>query len=333
VFHKGLFSYNQFMKGIIVFLFLLLSASLLAQDTIRIYQKGFGKNAKLTLLLNGGRQSLNTSEELVFEREGSLTKPYYGQILKSNGRYAGFFIEPGATTVFIKKRGFPTSVEVPGSKSHELYQSINHAKNARAFESAVLQNINDTIALQLLDARFKFERLKIDRLKAIYSSIAPENRSYTPVLNAFLNTYDIEKVSIGSQIYDFIGEDRNGNTFNTQDYRGEYLLLDFANTGCGPCWAGYPDMIEVTSQYDNLQVITYNEDDNIEGWKKLAQERNIRLDWPVLWYGKNKTEIFEIYNVEGWPLMFLVSPEGEVLDAWYGSAKNLLTSALNKHLD
>jgi glutathione peroxidase-family protein len=321
------------MKGIIAYVFLLIGTHVMAQDTIRIYQQGFGKNADLTLLLNGGRQSLDTSKELVFDLEGNVNKPYFGQILKPNGRYAGFFIEPGATTVTIKKRGFPSSVEVPGSKTHALYQSINYAKNAKAFESAVLANINDTLALQLLDTKFKFEKLKHDKLQMIYDSIAPENRSYTPVLNAFLSTYDIEKINIGAQIYDFTGEDRNGNSFNTKDYRGKYLLLDFANTGCGPCWAGYPDMIEVTSQYDNLQVITYNEDDNIEGWKELAEEREIRLEWPVLWYGKNKTEIFEIYNVEGWPLMFLISPEGEVLDAWYGSAKSILVNALQRHLD
>jgi hypothetical protein len=56
------------------------------------------------------------------------------------------------------------------------------------------------------------------------------------------------------------------------------------------------------------------------------------LPWPVLWKGDNKLEIFERYNVEGWPLHFLISPEGKVIDTWYGSGGNRLAKKLGKQI-
>jgi glutathione peroxidase-family protein len=321
------------MKYITIFILSIASISLFAQDTVRIYQEGFGKKAELTLLMNGGMRVLDTSNDLIFEMEGNVTKPIFGSIIKKSGRYTGFYIEPGATKVIVKKKGFPASVEVPGSQSHQVYQEVSHAKDAKSFLAAIKANINDSIALKEFNVKYKFNKINIEELKSVYAQISDVNKRFTPEVNAFINTYDIPKVTKGAEVYDFTGEDRNGNTFNTQDYRGQYVLIDFAATNCGPCWAGYPDMIEATSEYENLQVITYNRDFSVDLWKDFADERGIRIPWPVLWYGKDKTEVFKIYNVEGYPLMYLISPTGEVLDTWYGSRRGLLVNALKKHIE
>jgi glutathione peroxidase-family protein len=137
-------------------------------------------------------------------------------------------------------------------------------------------------------------------------------------------------VKVDSEIYDFTGQDKDGNSFNTKDYRGKYLLLDFAATGCGPCWSGYPELVTETSKYDNLEVLTFNQDDAIETWQSIADQRDIQLDWPVLWTGETKKEVFEIYNIQGWPNFFLISPEGKVLHNWMGSGGEQLQSTLSK---
>lgn len=311
---------------------LFLSVIVFGQEKVIIRQQGFGKNTKLTLNFNDGMFELNTANEIIFEAELKLDKPIYGMIIQKNGKYAGFYIEPGATEVIIKKKGYPKSLEVPGSASHQVYHAVHHAKNRKAFSSAVLAHQDSPIALEQLELGFKFQRMSIEELQTLFDNLKPENQNRLPLLKAFLNTANIEKIIPGNPLYDFTAEDRNGNIFSTEDYRGDYLLIDFASTTCGPCWAGYPDMIELASEYNNLQVITYNEDFMVDQWKDFANRQRLRLPWPVLWYGQNKAEVFEIYNVEGWPLLFLVSPEGEVLDAWYGSTRNLLNKALKKHI-
>lgn len=320
------------MKFCFSILLLFLTISLCGQDKLEVYQEGFKRKTALRIMLNGVLSNLQTRDHLIFSRELTITKPAYGQIIFKSGKYAGFYIEPEATKVVIKKKGFPASLEVPNSESHKIYQALHHAKNGKAFMDAALKFQDNPIAQEQLNTGFKFKKLTIEQLNSLYSQLRPDNKLKVPLLTAFLNTYKKEKITPGSVMYDFIAEDRNSNIYSTKEYRGQYLLIDFASTGCGPCWAGYPDMIAVTSDYDKLQVLTYNEDFDTEGWKSIALKRGIRLEWPVLWYGKDKAEVFELYNVEGWPLLFLIGPDGIVLDAWYGSTKERLNSALKKHL-
>ena len=79
--------------------------------------------------------------------------------------------------------------------------------------------------------------------------------------------------------------------------------------------------------------MTYNQDFSIKGWEKQAERLNINIEWPVLWESENKAEVFSKYGVDGWPYFFLISPEGKVLEAWFGSRKGRLVSALKKHID
>ena len=87
--------------------------------------------------MNGGMRVLDTSNDLIFEMEGIVAKPIFGQIIKKSGQITGFYIEPGATKVIVKKKGFPASVEVPGSQSHQAYQEVSHAKDAKSFLAAI----------------------------------------------------------------------------------------------------------------------------------------------------------------------------------------------------
>lgn len=322
------------MKRSISILLLLISVNVFSQTSkISIKQEGFGDNHQLRLIINGQMLEVNPTGELIYSAEMDLTKPVFGMVINSESRYSAFYVEQGATEVVVKKKGFPSSLEVVGSKSHDIYASIAHAKNDQEFLEKALANIDSPIALEVFNQKFKFTKLNTDELKHVYNSAPEKHKNLLADLSAFINTAGLKKAEVGGQIIDFKGEDQFGETFSTDQYRGKYLLLDFASTGCGPCWAGYPDMQEQTSKYDNLQVITYNQDYEVEGWNKLAEQRGIKLPWPVLWKGENKLEIFELYNVEGWPLHYLISPEGEVIEKWYGSGGDKLEKKLAAHIE
>lgn len=322
------------MKYITSIIILLIGFSLQAQNTtkVTIRQQGFGQKHGLKVVFGNEMIESNDKGEILLEKEIEIDKPLYGMILNKDNRYTGFWIEPGKGEVIIRKKGFPQATEVKGSKSHEVYQSLKFADDNDSFIQAFMSNKTNPIALDVLNTTFKFQEFDQSELQNMYDAVAAKDRESLPYVRAYLNTAGQEKISLNSQILDFKGEDQNGNTYSTEEYRGKYLLLEFASTGCGPCWVGYPDMIEVSKKYENLQVLTYNEDEEIDGWNKIAENRDIELPWPVLWKGDNKLEIFSRYNVEGWPLHFLVSPEGKVVETWYGSGKNQLTKKLEKHL-
>lgn len=322
------------MKNSILSFLLLVSTLGFSQTAkVTIKQEGFGEQHNLKVSISGNYVEVNPSGELIFSSDIDLTKPVYGMVISKSGMYSGFYVEQGATEVIVKKKGFPSSLEVAGSKSHAIYSSISHAKSDTDFLQNALANIESPIALNIFNQKFKFTKLKPEELRKVYDLATPENqRKYLDDLNAFLQTYDMEKAEVGGQIIDFEAQDQYGKSYSTEQFRGKYLLLDFAATSCAPCWTGYPDMLKQTSKYKNLQVITYNEDGAIDKWNNIAKNRKIDLPWPVLWKGENKLEVFDLYQVEGWPFHYLISPEGEILDSWLGSGGNTLETKLSKHI-
>lgn len=321
------------MKKILTFLLLAtLCTPLISQEQTRITirQQGYGKNHGLRLIFNDKIIDSQTEGELLFELDTVLTEPLYALVLQKNSRYTGFWIDPGYGEVTIFKKGFPGSTEVKGSQSHKVYRSVKFADTPQERFDNFLSNKNHDIALEYLNGSFQFSGLKTAQLQALYDAVDESNKPKLDNLRAHLATRNIPTVKIDSDIYDFTAKDKNGKSFSTADYRDKYLLIDFAATGCGPCWAGYPELIAETSKYDQLNVITFNEDDAIDTWQSIADKRDIKLDWPVLWSGENKKEIFEIYNINGWPNFFLISPEGKVLDQWMGSGGEHLKFTLNR---
>ena len=322
------------MKKLNILLILFfICANLNAQTSkVKVIQEGYGQKHGLRVFIGGELQEVNAEGSVVLEKEMDLSKPVYGMVLNSKSRYSGFYIEPGASEVHVSKKGFPESLTVNGSQSHAIYAAVAHAKDDEELLKNTLKHINSPIALERFNSSFKFAELSVEQLTQVYDEASDENKKLLSDLKGFLNTVGMDKIEVGGQIIDFEGLDAEELKYKTKDYRGKYLLLDFAATGCGPCWTGYPDMIDVTSKYENLQVITYNEDSAIETWNKIAKQRDIVLDWPVLWNGDDKKEIFELYKVEGWPLHYLISPEGEVLETWFGSGGEKLSNTLKKHI-
>lgn len=320
------------MKKVIFLLLLFIGLPLISQEKtkVRITQQGYGETHGLRVSFNNSIVDFNPEGDVLFEKEMEITEPVYGIVITPKGRYTGFWLEPGKGEVTIIKKGFPRSTQVADSKTHKAYQSVKFAKSKQALMRDYLTYKDNLGALYYLNNSFPFTKLEASELQKLYDATNEKNHSRLAKLKAFLVTRDIPTVKVNSNIYDFTGQDKDGKNFSTVDYRGQYLLIDFAATGCGPCWAGYPDLIEETAKYDNLKVLTFNEDNAIEGWQGIATSKGIELEWPVLWTGANKKEIFEIYEIKGWPNFFLISPEGKVIDQWMGSGGSRLKSAMKK---
>ncbi len=320
------------MKTLLTGIFFLFCLYLHAQKNTKVVinQKGFENKHELTVALNFKVLEGVKDGEIIFEETMKIEKPMYGMIIKNNGQYAGFWIEPGKGEVTITKDNFSESIQVKGSKSHEAYLRVRYAKDKNSFKHNFLKHKNNEGALYVLNKEFQSKSFDTEELKTLFNST--DRKNLLPQLEAYLNTVDITKMKVGEQIFDFTANDQNGHSFSTEDYRGKYLLLEFSATACAPCWHGYPDMIEESKKYKELRVLTYNEDNSIETWNKIARERNISLDWPVLWDGENKADVFEVFNIKGTPYYFLISPEGKVLDSWFGSKIEHLGKALKANM-
>lgn len=317
------------MRAHLIFTLLFASfVSLNAQDSLKLTFKldGFKDKDQIRIAFSEGQFNLPTDKpEITISRK--LNSPEVMTVVYKS-RIQSIWIDNNDIEVYIPKSGFVGRIISIGSPSQMLWDSLlaaNKEEKAQILE----KNIDHKVAHNFLASRSNLLLPKdAERLLAK----TPESIQKTAKYN--LNLLELDKgakLKEGDQMMDFVANTIDGQKVNTNNLRGDFLILDFASTSCGWCWIAYPRMVEIVSEYDNLSVLTFNEDYNYKGWANLAEKREINLPWPVLWEAENKKEIFSKYGINVLPTYLLISPEGKILERWTSGKEEKIKKILDKH--
>jgi peroxiredoxin len=143
---------------------------------------------------------------------------------------------------------------------------------------------------------------------------------------------DEHKVDKGDKAYNFIGIDQNGSEVSIDSYRGKYILLNFTATFCGPCWSTYNQMNKLQEEYLNeLKVISFHWDDEKVEWQRIADKHQIKFNCTSVWEAEKKTEISEIYQVDGFPYFFMIDRNGRIVKKWFGNRNEKLERIVRRY--
>ncbi|MDE6264201.1 MAG: TlpA family protein disulfide reductase [Paramuribaculum sp.] len=109
---------------------------------------------------------------------------------------------------------------------------------------------------------------------------------------------------------------------------GDYVLLDFWASWCGPCRAEMPLIKEAYEKYKdkNLKILGVAVSDDPANSLEAATQ--MKLPWEI-WVNGGK-EASEAYNVTYIPLLILFAPDGTILER--GIQKDDLLTILEKYL-
>ncbi len=141
----------------------------------------------------------------------------------------------------------------------------------------------------------------------------------------------VDKITVGDTLFNVTGTTETGDTISLVDFKGKFVLLNFTNTFCEPCWGTYKQMDEAQAKYgDNLKVISFHTDDEKSKWDKIAKYKDITFNSTVIWYASNKEKISEIYQVDGWPYYFLINKNGVIVAKWFGARSGRLKRNLRR---
>lgn len=146
---------------------------------------------------------------------------------------------------------------------------------------------------------------------------APENHDFDLV--SFKKAFPAPSFSL---------KDLNGKTTTLENYRGQYVLLNFWATWCIPCLKEMPSMEQLHQKFKDQKftVVAISIDtepqQKVEGFVK-----KLKVNFPILLDPENESS--DVYGVRSLPSTFLINPQGQVVAAAKGEREWFSEDALS----
>lgn len=161
---------------------------------------------------------------------------------------------------------------------------------------------------------YRFEYIELERANFKIQGYSARADQFVLLLEEDV-AYADQGLPTGTQAPRFRYRGIDGTQIDLSAYQGKYVLLDFWGTWCRPCLDETPYLKAAYSKFgDKIEFIGIAVDKSREKVQQYVEAEGI--DWPQIFIPddqKRKSKLVKDYNVLGYPSMFLIGPEGNVL--------------------
>lgn len=223
-------------------------------------------------------------------------------------KYLQVYHIPAIDGVFNTREGIVLAREMENARKEikERQMSFIKANAASPVAIDIAQELLYTGALTRVEMD--------DLLKTIDVSLheTPAYKQLKEIAESFYPT------AIGEKYVDINLVDENGKEVKLSDYvkPGQYNMVEFWASWCGPCRGEIPHLRHVYDVYgkgaDGLNMISVSIDEKDQDWKKALKEENMtwtQLNDPKGWNG----DVITKYKINGVPFCLILDGEGKIL--------------------
>ena len=252
-------------------------------------------------------------------------KPYRTRNSEAWDKYLQVYHIPASEGVFNTREGIALTREMNDAQKEitRIQWDFIKANPKSPVSVDVAQNMVYTA---------KFSKADMDNLlQAIDTSLRE-----TPVYKQLKESLEsMAPIALGEKYRDLELVDENGKTVHLSDYvkPGQYNMVEFWASWCGPCRGEIPHLRHVYDAYgkgkDAFNMISVSIDDKEKDWKQALKEENMK--WTQLCDLKGwKGEVINKYKIQGVPFCLILDKEGRIID--HGVRGSELDVVLIKYL-
>lgn len=137
--------------------------------------------------------------------------------------------------------------------------------------------------------------------------------------------YKLPKFVNGETALDFSVTLNDQETFHLSDLKGNFVLLDFWGSWCGPCRAQNRDLVRLHKKFENarfqkakgFEIVSVGVETNADRWQRAIAKDGLNWTYHILDKATSlrffDSPIAKLYGVKELPTTYLINEEGFIM--------------------
>jgi len=220
-----------------------------------------------------------------------------------------------------------SSQVIPNTRNENFARNKILRAKKRVFDDQFIQkNSENILSVFLLQDRAMLG--SYDEVMSGYEKLGSSVKATAEGISLTQRLEILKRRRVGELVYNFTLNDLDGKPVNIAEFKGQYVLIDFWASWCGPCRAENPNLVKAYNRYkaNKFNVIGVTIDEDLDKWKQAVKEDG--TPWTQLADLNDRSKaVATYYGILGVPSSLLIDPDGKII------ALDVRGESLQKKLD